>query len=248
MRWRYIELDTNHPYMNMAIDEAIFEVMRDEKTPPTIRFYQWQPSAISLGFHQKIKEHVNVKACTKQNVKIVRRPTGGGTVFHDSEGEITYSIIAPKALFPPGILNRFNVICGWIVNSLEVLGLAAQFKPDNDVLVEGKKISGNAQAVQGEIFLQHGTILYDIDPIQVFTLTKTNGTCLSGHALKQASNKITSISQHKEISKDTLIKALEHGFLTGKTVQTSTLTKEEERTVNKLLEKKYRTKEWNFKR
>lgn len=248
MQGRYIELDRNHPYTNMAIDEAIMRVMRKEKIAPTIRFYQWNPSAISLGFHQKIEEHVNVDACNKQNVKIVRRPTGGGTVFHDSEGEVTYSVIAPKTLFPPGILNRFKVICGWIVKSLEELGIAAQFKPDNDVLVEGKKISGNAQAVQGEVFLQHGTILYDVEPTQVFTFTKINGKRLTGHALQQASNKITSILQHETVSKNKFINALEHGFLTGKSFQSSSLTEDEKNEANTLLEEKYKTKKWNFKR
>lgn len=248
MQWRYIELDTHHPYTNMAIDEAVMQVMRKKKIPPTVRFYQWNPSALSLGFHQKIEKHVNLNECKEQNVKIVRRPTGGGAVFHDSDGEITYSVIAPKAKFPPGILNRFQVICGWIVKSLEMIGLSAKFKPDNDVLVDEKKISGSAQAIQGEVFLQHGTILYDVEPLQVFTLTKIDGKRLSGHALQHASNRITSIVKHKNVSKAKIIAALEHGFLADKSVQPSSITAAEKRMANTLLETKYSRKQWNFKR
>ena len=80
--------------MNMAVDEAILRCRAANSVPNTLRFYRWKPSAVSIGRFQKLENEVNLKNCAKLGVDTVRRISGGGTVFHDSEGEVTYSVIA----------------------------------------------------------------------------------------------------------------------------------------------------------
>src|SRR5208282_4253098 len=102
-------------------------------------------SAVSIGTFQSMANEVNVEECNRSNVSYVRRLTGGGAVYHDSNGEITYSVIAPESLFPKNIIESYKVICSWVISGLAILGIKAEFVPINDIVVNGKKISGNAQ-------------------------------------------------------------------------------------------------------
>jgi lipoate-protein ligase A len=94
--WRLLKLETHNAYMNMAIDEAILDARINGIVPNTVRFYRWNPSAVSIGKFQNIENEVYLENCLKHGVDVVRRITGGGTVYHDVEGEITYSVVASK--------------------------------------------------------------------------------------------------------------------------------------------------------
>ena len=94
--WRIIGLETREAFLNMALDEVCSEAVAARESLPTIRFYRWQPSAVSIGYFQSLEDEVAVDKCKEAGVDVVRRRTGGGAVFHDYEGEITYSVIAPE--------------------------------------------------------------------------------------------------------------------------------------------------------
>jgi lipoate-protein ligase A len=173
MKWRVIEYTQNNAAMNMAIDEAVCESVL-EGAVPTIRFYGWIPSAISIGYFQSLEKEVDLQKCKEMKVDFVRRRTGGGAVYHETEGEITYSIVAKEEIFPKGIIESYQVICQLIIDSLAKIGISAQFKPINDIIVNGKKISGNAQTRRKGILLQHGTILYKVDVEKMFSLLKVS--------------------------------------------------------------------------
>ena len=126
MNWRILPYGENDAYLNMAIDEAICESVA-AGGPPTLRFYGWRPSAVSLGYFQCIEHEVDLAACEGAGIDIVRRRTGGGAVYHDQDGEITYSVIASETAFPKGILESYREICGWIIDSLALLGMYAEF-------------------------------------------------------------------------------------------------------------------------
>ena len=115
MKWRVIGLETHDAYLNMGIDDALLESIRDSKSPPTMRFYRWRPSAVSIGTFQSMEKEVNVQKCNELGVNYIRRITGGGAVYHDFNGEITYSVIAPLSYFPHGIRESYKYICDWIM-------------------------------------------------------------------------------------------------------------------------------------
>ena len=94
--WRLINLATHDAFSNMAIDEAILNARLRNEVPNTLRFYRWKPSTVSIGKNQSISTEANIYECEKAGVDIVRRITGGGAVYHDYEGEITYSIIVKQ--------------------------------------------------------------------------------------------------------------------------------------------------------
>ncbi|PON11393.1 lipoate--protein ligase family protein, partial [Candidatus Entotheonella serta] len=95
MQWRFLNTGDHSPGMNMALDEAILQACEAGVAPPTLRVYGWQPPALSLGYAQNVTKEVNVAACQRYGIEIVRRPTGGRAVLHDDE--VTYSVVMPIA-------------------------------------------------------------------------------------------------------------------------------------------------------
>src|SRR3989344_6170170 len=151
MKWRLIELNSYTASMNMAIDEAILESV-SKGADPTIRFYKWRNGGVSLGRAQSYSI-VNEDYCRIHDIQVVRRPTGGNAVYHHPE-DFTYSVAVPITLFHEGDRQLYNTIISWIINSLPE-GLEAHLYGKNDVVVNGRKICGNAQLRRGNYFLQH---------------------------------------------------------------------------------------------
>ncbi|NOZ80228.1 MAG: lipoate--protein ligase family protein [DPANN group archaeon] len=245
MRYRLIRQRSFPAAMNMALDEAIAESVKAGRSLPTIRFYGWEPSAISIGYFQSLENEVDLEACRKAGVEWVRRRTGGGAVYHDASGEITYSIIGPEEHFPRDILKSYEQVCGILIRGLERLGMAARFSPINDVLVDGKKISGNAQTRRHGILLQHGTLLYAVDVKRMFALLKVSKEKISDKLIQSVKKRVTSISQHTAASKEEVLRALEAAFGDGRDTEIGDYTAEELARAGELVKEKYATRSWN---
>ena len=248
MKFRVIPLQTNSAFLNMAIDQSVSEAVAKKDSPPTIRFYQWQPSAVSIGCFQSMDDEVDTKKCKELGIDIIRRRTGGGAVYHDSNGEITYSVIMPENLLSVGITESYYIICGWIVKSLSHLGITAEFKPINDIIAGGKKISGNAQTRRHGVILQHGTILYDVDVDKMFSVLKVPDEKVRDKMIAAVKDRVTRILNFKNVSKDEVYHALLKGFTENKDWEFGQLTEKENLYAEELAENLYKTKEWNFKR
>jgi lipoate-protein ligase A len=237
----------------MAIDEAIAIARLKENTPNTIRLYRWNPSAVSIGYFQSIKKEVNVEACKEFGVDIIRRITGGGAVYHDYNGEITYSIVVPEnnPKIPRDILASYEIICNAIVKGLSKLGVDAQFKPINDIVAGNKKISGNAQTRRHGVILQHGTILVDSDLKRMFQVLNVSDTKISDKLIQAAEERVTNLRRYlgREVSFEESRKALIHGFesnLDIKLEQDDLIYAEKQ--LVKELKKKYSSQEWVYQR
>ncbi|MDE1825533.1 MAG: lipoate--protein ligase family protein [Candidatus Micrarchaeota archaeon] len=248
MKWRIIKLQTHDAFFNMAADEAISDAIAEQNSPPTIRFYRWKPGAVSIGHFQSMNDEVNIERCDSLGIDYIRRKTGGGAVYHDENGEITYSVIAPEGMFPKGILESYLVICGWIIGGLANLGIKAQFAPINDILVSGKKISGNAQTRRNGTLLQHGTILYDLKIETMFSLLKITNEKISDKMIKSVEDRVTSVLNYKHVSQEQLYDALLKGFSDGKEYGFGEMSTKELEATKYLSETVYRTREWNFSR
>lgn len=129
MEWRLIKGSYHTGFMNMAIDEAIMIAHREGLVPPTIRFYQWSPPAVSLGYFQDLEKEIDVNLCKNIGIDIVRRPTGGKAVLHDKE--LTYSFIIREnhPLVNDSILETYKKISGGMIRGLSYLGIEAELVP-----------------------------------------------------------------------------------------------------------------------
>lgn len=245
--WRAIGITDNDAYRNMAIDESIMEHVKNRQSKPTIRFYRWLPSAVSIGRFQSMRDEVNLDRCKELGVTYVRRITGGGAVYHDHEGELTYSIIAPQSYFPSGIRESYMLICGWIINGFKSIGIEAKFAPINDITVNGKKISGNAQTRKDGILLQHGTILYDLDVSKMFSVLNVSKEKISDKMIKSAEERVTSVKRQKDIPFNDMYAAIMTAMLEGKDHTVDVLSDSEYKRAE-ILTETYSSDKWNFSR
>lgn len=247
MKYRLIRFQYFDAFTNMALDEAIMEAVRSGINAPTIRLYGWKPAAVSIGIFQGIRNEVNLDVAHQAGVDIVRRQTGGGAVYHDTLGEVTYSIIAPLEHFPVNVLRSYEVICEDIIVALAQLGISANFSPVNDILCNGQKISGNAQTRRKGVFLQHGTILYSVDVEQMFSLLNVNEIKLTDKLIKSVKKRVTSVSDQSSASMQDLQQALEYGFSRNREIEIGTYTNAELVRAAELAKEKFQTEAWNFR-
>ena len=248
-KWRIIDLTANSAAVNMALDEAISDAVRQKISLPTLRLYKWLPSAVSIGYFQSLKDEVDVELCRGLGVDFVRRRTGGGAVYHDSSGELTYSIIAPESLFPAGITESYHAICAWVVDALKKVGISSEFKPINDIIANGKKISGNAQTRRGGVLLQHGTILYKLDVAKMFSLLKVPKEKISDKFILDVKQRVTSVTDlNPAISESQLKDALIGAFTAGKEFELGGVAENERMAALRLAKSRYGSDEWNFMR
>ena len=254
--WRLLKFETYNAYMNMAIDEAVLEARIRGLALNTVRFYRWNPSAVSIGRFQKVENEVYLENCQRYSVDVVRRITGGGTVYHDADGEITYSVVASKEdLGARNITEVYAKIYAGIVEALKILGLKADFNQGDaracpNLKISGRKISGSAQCHKCDVVLQHGTILVNVNLEKMFTFLRVPWAKTCMEVVCIAKNKITSIRTElgKEISYTVVHKALVEGFQKAlKTrLEKGDLTAHERGLAEKLCKEKYATKEWNM--
>jgi lipoate-protein ligase A len=199
-------------------------------------------------------DEVDVEFCENSGIDAIRRITGGGAVFHDYEGEVTYSIIMPKGhrLARNDILESYQVLCGGIVEALDHLGIEAEFKPINDVDAGGKKVSGNAMTRRHGCVLQHGTTLLDLDVTLMFTILKVPQEKISDKMISDVKERVTSIRDilGRKVEISELRDALKHGFSKALDInlKDGTLTSNEQESASRLAREKYATKDWNFSR
>ena len=244
-RWRLLIHQTRDAYTNMSIDEILLR-----NGTPTLRFYQWSPSAISIGYFQGIREEVNLKACKEEKVDVVRRITGGGAVYHDEKGEITYSIIAPIDCVPSNIQESYEYLCTGLIKGLHLLGVPARFSPINDIQINNKKISGSAQTRRYGNVLQHGTLLCSLNLDLMFRLLRITQEKIKDKYIKNVKERVTSLEAILgPIDKDKIIEALLIGFKETLRIdfKKCELTPEELSSIPKI-KKKYAQRKWNFKR
>ncbi len=243
----------NHlnPYYNMGFDEALL-VLRDQgEIPPTLRLYLWDPSAVTIGYFQRIRDVVNLEYANEKNIPVIRRITGGGAVYHDSKGEITYSIVIDTRGPFTDVQRSYEIICNGIVYALEELGLKAVFKPVNDILLNGKKVSGSAQTRKRNTLLQHGTLMVSTNLDELARLLKVPKEKLESHRVKSIRDRVTTVSIElgREMEPEELVPYLIRGFekALGKRLVEEKPSPSETR-LGETLAEKYRSHEWNFKR
>ncbi|WP_019509521.1 biotin/lipoate A/B protein ligase family protein [Pleurocapsa sp. PCC 7319] len=175
--WRFIPPLETSGAMQMAIDHYLLEQLRQGKHPPTIRFYTWNPPAISLGYHQQeYPSDWNNLSFQGQHIDIVYRPTGGRAVLH--QGDLTYMVVT--SLIPGKRLEAYKQICQFLISGWRSLGVNLDYgratkeyikyhncfatATGSDLVTEaGNKVIGSAQLRRGKAILQHGSMIVNTD-------------------------------------------------------------------------------------
>lgn len=260
MNWRLlIEGPANGAY-NMAVDEALLESLAAPESQPVLRFYDWQPSCLSIGRFQKFEGLEAVSSAVRHGepgIHWVRRPTGGRAVWHHRE--ITYCAVLRADSLPPhaqSVAGAYRYLSEAFIGGLETLGIHAALAPAEskeqretalrtancfasatrcDFLVDGRKLIGAAQCRRNGVILQHGSLLLDLDKV---AWSRAIGSETAGMIA------LSELGVHK--SRETIIAALCAGLQRslGITLVQDQLRSGEAR-VAKGLQLKYHSAKWN---
>ncbi|WP_096550955.1 lipoate--protein ligase family protein [Ureibacillus thermosphaericus] len=274
-KWYFINSGPCSPSYNMALDEALLDFHSRGEIPPVIRFYEWNPPTLSIGYFQRAHRDIDFDALKTQNIGFVRRPTGGRAVLHDSE--LTYSIIVTEQYpnMPETVTEAYRFLSEGLLKGFHNLGLDAYFSiPDTEekqealkkpksavcfdapswyeLVVEGKKVAGSAQTRQKGVVLQHGAILLDLDEDKLLSLFKFPSEEAKERMRKQLPERAVAINRlsTRRITIEECIHAFKKGFEEALQIELVPyeLTEEQKEYVKKLEEEKYANDEWNFRK
>ncbi len=251
--WRFLDLGIIDPPTSGAVGEAILLARSKKIVPDTLFLYQRDPPACSIGYFQAVENVVDVEECRRLGIDISRRITGGGAIYSDKEN-LTYNIVVSEnnKKISKDILKSYEVLCRGVVESLKMLGLDARFKPVNDILVDGRKISGSSQTRRNKVVLHHGTLLVKTDIKTMSKVLKVSKEKMSDKIAKSIEERVINLETAlkkkpnieliKNFLKKGLEKALDIELVPGE------LSEYEKQLIDKLIREKYSTREWNFRR
>ncbi|MDG6217967.1 MAG: DUF116 domain-containing protein [Candidatus Thermoplasmatota archaeon] len=190
--WRLLDTGQRTADENIALDHVLLKAKNINHTPNTIRFLQFKPHAVLLGYHQSPEQELRVDFCKQAGIDINRRITGGGTIFFD-ETQIGWEIICEKKYFDisiadPGFFLRLSLP---LIKTLEELGLNACFRPRNDIEINKKKISGTGGTEEGDVFLFQGTLLVDFDIVTMIKALRIPIEKLKDKEIDEAKERVT---------------------------------------------------------
>ncbi len=180
---------------NIAWDEAIMEARIAECVPDTIRFLQFKPSAL-VGYHQSIHDELRLSYCQNTGIEVNRRITGGGAIYFD-EGQLGWEVIAHRSSFQGNYsMNQISAeLCQAFAKALNRLGIAASFRPRNDIEVDGRKISGTGGVMDDDVIFFQGTLLIDFNMEHLLKALKIPVEKLSAKELSSASQRVVSMKE-----------------------------------------------------
>ncbi|HEU5139696.1 MAG TPA: biotin/lipoate A/B protein ligase family protein [Bacillales bacterium] len=268
--WYYLDSGERSPAYNMALDEALLNWHSRKLIPPTLRFYTWNPSTLSIGYFQK-KDKINLEGVRRHGLGFVRRLTGGRAVFHDQE--LTYSVVVSEdhPEMPKTVTEAYRVISRGVLEGFRELGLDAYFSiPDKQVkqevqsavcfdepswyelVVGGRKAAGSAQTRQKGVILQHGAIPLDVDEDKLFDLFVYPNREARMRAQEGFGSKACAINllRDEPVSVDEAKDAFKSGFEKGLNVELESfkLSEEQEAEVREIAEERYGSDEWTYLR
>lgn len=229
------------PYFNLALDEYLLTQKKDE----FFTLWRNEPSVI-IGRNQDALAEINFDFLQHNGIHLVRRMSGGGAVFHDL-GNINFTYITPcekRDFF------NFQRFASPILAALQSLGIDAQATGRNDLTIDGKKFSGNAQHLQHGRILHHGTLLYDSDFSYMQGTLNVSPDKLRGKGVSSVRSRVTNIKSHCPRSMNTgeFLEYMEQYILQYfPHITPYTLTEQDVIAVNQLADSKYRTDAWNLR-
>jgi lipoate---protein ligase len=181
----FINLDTTDPFFNLSIEEFLLKNSKEEY----LLLYINDPSVI-IGKHQSGHREVNTKFVTENQIPVIRRISGGGTVFHD-RGNLNFSFIRQSE---DGKQVDFRKYTLPVINFLKSVGLEASLGGKNDLNVDGLKISGNAEHVYRNRVLHHGTLLFSTSLEMLRNSIRTDSSCYKSRAVLSNPASVTNLN------------------------------------------------------
>ena len=215
MTWRVIDTGVLSGAENIAWDEALLQARSRGLIPDTLRYLRFSPPVALVGYHQAVEEELRTEYCRTSGIEINRRITGGGAIYFDA-GQLGWELICSRESLPggPDLAGITQAVCQAAARGLRTLGLRAEFRPRNDIEVEGRKISGTGAVLEGNCLLFQGTLLIDFNLEHLIKALRIPTEKLQARELSSARERVTSLKEQLGAVPplDAVKAALERGF------------------------------------
>ena len=256
--WRLIREESRPGPLNMALDEVAAETAA-EGGPRTVRLYRWEPSCLSMGYTQD-PDTVDWKHCADAGITVTRRQTGGGGIYHDHDGDVSYSIAAPADELPGQLLDAYHLLCEPVLSALRALGVDADYAdeerpaiyrpacylrglhPAHDVCADGgagRKLSGNAQYRREESVIQHGSVTVASKPREHLAAFRDHGVSEGEFA-----DRVVGVAELVDATRDEAVAAFEESLATWADAEAGGWTDAELARAEEIADEKYRSDGW----
>ena len=230
------------PRINLALEEYCLRAV--DISESYLLFYINEPSVI-IGKHQNTLEEINHEVIRERSIHVVRRISGGGAVYHDL-GNLNFSFITQ---YNPQRFNNYAEFTGPVIRTLHELGVEAELSGRNDIVVQGRKISGNAQFTSRDRMFSHGTLLFDSNLDDVVAALNVKLGKIESKGIKSVRSRVANISEF--LAEPMTITEFRSRLLKGifgsaEDLPRYELSDDDWRRVHELADAKYKTWDWNF--
>ena len=241
MKLSYLDLMTSDPSYNLAMEQYVFDCLPRDR----MYFMLWQnDNAIIVGKYQNTIAEINEETVRERGIRVVRRLSGGGAVYHDM-GNLNFTFITDV-----GESNALDLklFCEPVVRTLATLGVKAEVNGRNDITIDGKKFSGNSQYIRQGRVMHHGTIMFDSDLSVVSEALRVDPTKIQTKGIRSVRSRVTNVAEHlpEKVTLPEFRRILLENILKENPGEAYPLTQDDLAAVEKLRAERYATWDWNY--
>jgi len=234
------------PAVHMALDQVLAEGVGSGERGPTLRIWEWERPCVVIGSFQSVANEVDPDGAARHGVTVVRRVSGGGAMFIQPQGAITFSLTVPGSLVAGmSFATSYAYLDDWVVRSLVALGIDARYVPLNDIASPRGKIAGAAQKrLASGAVLHHVTMAYAMDSAVMLQVLRTFRPHVAGRGTKSAQKYVDPLSSQTDLPRVAVVDALKASFRARYRCVDGAVTGAERDRAERLAAEKFATPEW----
>lgn len=247
--WELVHPGPLDPLLHLALDQVLAEEVGDGRRNPTLRIWEWASPAVVIGSFQSVRNEVDAENAVRYGFPVVRRISGGGAMFIEPPGAVTYSIYAPIDLVQGmSFADSYAFFDEWTVQALRSLGIEATYVPLNDIASPTGKIGGAAQKRLGNGgVLHHVTMAYDMDGDRMAEVLRIGREKLSDKGTKSANKRVDPLRRQTGLTREQIIERMVETFRSLHGLRDGSLSDAELERAAELIAIKFGTDDWLYR-
>ncbi len=240
MQWQFIDVSTTDAAWNLALEQYVFDCLPRDKN----YFLLWQnKNAVIVGRHQNTMAEISETYIKERGVQVIRRLSGGGAVYHDM-GNLNFTFIQNAE---NGIHLDLSLFCKPVAAAIRALGADAQVNGRNDITLDGKKFSGNAQYVKEGRVMHHGTLLFASDMQAAADALRPDPEKIKAKGVASVRSHITCLKPYLPgVTLEDFKKKLLEKLFEGRPMERYVLTSADLEAIERIKKERYATWDWNY--